>query len=84
MTINPLTASLYDVMIYDNRRLEKPVFWCIKNKCKKIEVAFFKSTFSDAAGAEEEKGKGNTPKEGMICSLTLGHAVKSCMTVICS
>lgn len=36
----------------------------------------------DAAGAGEEKGKGNTPKEGMTCSLTLGHAVKSCMTVI--
>ena len=59
-------------MIYDNRRLEKPVFWCIKNKCKKIEVAFFKSTFSDAAGAEEEKGKGNTPKELLSAGRVLG------------
>ena len=67
--------------------VDREVFSCYSNHKilkKKIEVAFFKSTFSDAAGAEEGKGKGNTPKEGMICSLTLGHAVKSCMTVICS
>lgn len=27
-----------------------------------IEVAFFKSTFFDVAGAEEEKGKEKVPK----------------------
>ena len=48
----------------------------------KIEVAFFISTFPDAAGAEEGKGKGNTPKEETVCRLHLGHAVKNCMTVI--
>lgn len=30
-----------------------------------IEVADFKSNFSDVAGTEEEKGKGNAPKETM-------------------
>ena len=40
------------------------------------------SNFSDAAGAWEEKGKGNTPKEEMTCQSILGHAVKSRMTVI--
>lgn len=48
----------------------------------KIEVAFFISTFPDAAGAEEGEGKGNTPKEETVCRLRLGHAVKNCMTVI--
>ena len=40
------------------------------------------STFFDAAGAEEKTEKGKTPKGWMACELTLGHAVKSCMTVI--
>jgi len=47
-----------------------------------IEVALFKSTYSDAAGAGEEKGKGGTPKEEMTCKSNLGHTVKNCMTVI--
>lgn len=49
---------------------------------KKIEVACFKSTFSDAAGADEEKRKGKTPKEEMTCKSNLGHRVKNSMTVI--
>lgn len=53
-----------------------------QNKEIKIEVAFFMSNFSDAAGASEGKGKGNTPKEKMTCQSILGHAVKSRMTVI--
>lgn len=47
-----------------------------------IEVAFFMSIFSDAAGAGEEKGKGNTPKEEMTCQSSLGHTVNSRVTVI--
>lgn len=31
----------------------------------RIEVACFKSSFSDVSGTEEEKGKGNAPKEGI-------------------
>ncbi len=31
----------------------------------KIEVAFFKSTRIDAAGADERREKGKTPKEEM-------------------
>ena len=59
----------------------KAVFYYRENIGRKIEVAFFISTFSDAADAEEGKGKGNTPKEEMICSSALGHTVKSCVTV---
>jgi len=51
---------------------------------KEIEVAFFKSIFSDVAGTEEEEGKGKTPKEEMSCISILGHAIKSRMTVICT
>ena len=40
------------------------------------------STFSDATGAEEERGKGDTPKEETACKSNLGHTVKSRMTVI--
>lgn len=36
----------------------------------------------DAAGAGDGKGKGKTPKDEMTCESILGHAVKSCMTVI--
>jgi hypothetical protein len=47
-----------------------------------IEVAFFKSIFSDVADTDEGERKGNTPKEETICKSPLGHAVKNCMTVI--
>lgn len=30
---------------------------------KEIEVACFKSSFSDVSGTDEEKGKGNAPKD---------------------
>ena len=40
------------------------------------------STFSDATGAEEERGKGDTPKEETACKSNLGHTVKSRVTVI--
>ena len=53
-----------------------------KTKYREIEVAFFMSTFFDAAGAEEKMEKGKTPKGRISCRLFLGHAVKSCMTVI--
>lgn len=36
----------------------------------------------DAAGAEEQSGKGETPKEKKVCTFFLGHTVNSCMTVI--
>ncbi len=49
---------------------------------KKIEVAFFRSTFPDAAGAGEGKGKGNTPKGKAVCGPALGHTVKNRVTVI--
>jgi len=49
---------------------------------RKIEVAFFKSILFDAAGAEDEGRKGNTPKEEIVCRSILGHMVKSHMTVI--
>ena len=48
----------------------------------KIEVAFFMSTLIDATGAGDRREKGMTPKEEMTCNSILGHAVKSCMTVI--
>lgn len=51
---------------------------------KKIEVAFFKSIFSDVTGTEEGRRKGKTPKEEMSCTLILGHTIKSRMTVICA
>ena len=47
-----------------------------------IEVAFFKSIPSDVAGTGEAGRKGKTPKEEMSCKSSLGHAVKSRMTVI--
>lgn len=37
---------------------------------------------SDAAGADEEEGKGKTPKEEMTCESNLGHEMKNLMTVI--
>lgn len=40
------------------------------------------STNVDAAGAEETFRKEKTPKERITCLFFLGHAVKSCMTVI--
>lgn len=40
------------------------------------------SRSSDVTGTEEEEGKGNAPKEETACALSLGHAVKSRMTVI--
>ena len=40
------------------------------------------STLFDAAGAEEKTEKGKTPKGRISCGSPLGHAVKSCMTVI--
>lgn len=49
---------------------------------KKIEVAFFKSTFFDAAGADEKTGKGKTPKEERACQSIPGHTVNNCVTVI--
>ncbi|MBQ2802636.1 MAG: hypothetical protein IJF07_01910 [Lachnospiraceae bacterium] len=49
---------------------------------EKIEVAYFISTFSDAAGVGEEEEKGKTPKEEMSCVSNLGHTVKNRMTVI--
>lgn len=49
---------------------------------KKIEVAFFKSILFDAAGAGDERKKGNTPKEEISCRSNLGHTVKSRVTVI--
>lgn len=33
---------------------------------KQIEVALSRSTFSDMADIEEEKGKGPTPKEAVL------------------
>ena len=48
----------------------------------KIEVAYFISTSPDVAGTNEEEEKGNTPKEEMSCTSSLGHTVKSRMTVI--
>ena len=49
---------------------------------KKIEVAYFMSTSFDVAGTDDEEEKGKTPKEEMSCISSLGHAVKSRMTVI--
>ena len=49
---------------------------------KKIEVAYFMSTSFDVAGTEDEEEKGKTPKEEMSCKSSLGHTVKSRMTVI--
>lgn len=50
----------------------------------KIEVAYFKSIFSDVTGTEEEERKGKTPKEEISCMSNLGHTIKSRMTVICA
>ena len=47
-----------------------------------IEVAFFNSRSGDAAGAEEQEGKGKMPKEKVPDHFILGHTVKNCMTVI--
>ena len=47
-----------------------------------IEVACFKSSSFDVAGTEEKEGKGKTPKEEITCESSLGHTIKSCMTVI--
>jgi len=38
----------------------------------RIEVAFFKSNALDASGADEEAGKGKTPKEEMPVHQVLG------------
>lgn len=37
----------------------------------------------DVTGTGEKEGKGKTPKEEITCKSSLGHTVKSCMTVIC-
>lgn len=50
-------------------------------KILKIEVADFKSIFSDVAGTGEEKRKGRTPKDEKSWASSLGHAVKNRMTV---
>lgn len=42
-----------------------------------IEVAFFKSTFVDAAGAVERKGKGKTPKDEKTCDRVLGMRLRT-------
>ncbi len=47
-----------------------------------IEVAFSISKDMDVAGTEEVTGKEKTPKGETVCTFFLGHAVKSCMTVI--
>ena len=49
---------------------------------EKIEVAFFRSIFFDAAGASEKRRKGNTPKGLVVCRSNLGHTVKNRVTVI--
>ena len=40
------------------------------------------SRLSDAADAEEDKRKGNTPKECSFCNGILGHRSKRSVTVI--
>ena len=40
------------------------------------------STSFDVTGTEEKGEKGKTPKEEMSCASSLGHTVKSRMTVI--
>lgn len=47
-----------------------------------IEVALFISNRRDAAGAEEDRRKGSTPKEQEACKLVLGDMVKNHITVI--
>ena len=47
-----------------------------------IEVACFKSSFLDVAGASEEKRKERTPKGYRPVTIFLGHRVKNSMTVI--
>ena len=47
-----------------------------------IEVAFFISILLDAAGADDGRRKEKMPKALDYCGFVLGHAVKSCMTVI--
>ncbi len=49
---------------------------------KKIEVAFFKSIFSEVTGTVEGRRKGNTPKDKVSCICYLGHTFKKRMTVI--
>lgn len=44
----------------------------------------YKSIFSDVAGTGEEERKGKTPKEERTCCSSLGHMIKSHMTVICT
>lgn len=36
---------------------------------KEIEVACFKSSFSDVSGTDEEKGKGSAPKDKVSMSI---------------
>ncbi len=43
----------------------------------RIEVAFFKSNASDASGADEEAGKGKTPKEEMPEHQVLGIQLRT-------
>ena len=47
-----------------------------------IEVAFFISILPDAAGADDGRRKEKMPKALDDCGFVLGHAAKSCMTVI--
>lgn len=37
-----------------------------------VEVAFDKSTYPDAAGAEDGYGKGRTPKDAVAAAVFLG------------
>lgn len=43
----------------------------------RIEVAFFNSIVSDASGADEETGKGKTPKEEMPDHRVLGMQLRA-------
>lgn len=75
----PLTGmSVSAMIIFDLKQVVKRYIE------ERVEVAFFISMFSDASGADEGNGKGNTPKEEISCGSNLGHTVKNCMTVICN
>lgn len=53
---NPLTVCVERYIIY--------VIEDTKKRIQEIEVAFFKSTFYEVSGTDEEKGKERTPKAG--------------------
>lgn len=54
----------------------------LSNILSRIEVARFKSIPLDVADTEEEGRKENAPKGSANCKSSLGHRVKSSMTVI--